>query len=124
MTKRHYSRSMKCSHEGCKEHGHWTFSSQKEMSSHHDRVKTYLCTRHINPKEVLGLNNPKVETTLKCKQLLYRGGPDILGKFWQTPDQEGTEKGGGFHFGDGYRAYAEDFPEGTIIKITAEVILP
>lgn len=116
--KRTYTRQLKCSTEGCGECGHWTFDTQKEMASHYDRVKTYACLRHRTPEEVLGLNNLHTETTIKCKQLGY-------GRFWQVPQQEGTDKCiSGFQHGNGYMAYAEDFPEGTIIKITTEVILP
>lgn len=37
------------------------------------------------------------------------------GKFWGSS---------GFIHGPGFKAYPNDFPEGTIIRITAEVILP
>lgn len=41
---------------------------------------------------------------------------------------EGTDKlDSGFQYGNGYKAFAKDskdFPDGTIIKISAEIILP
>jgi hypothetical protein len=42
--------------------------------------------------------------------------PELKELFWNT--------GSGFIYGSGYKAFADDFPEGTILRITAEIILP
>ena len=48
-----------------------------------------------------------------------------LGKFWQEEKHFGTDKvSSAFQYGNGYKAYAYDFPEGTEIVITASVYLP
>jgi hypothetical protein len=123
--KREYYFRLPCTHEGCKEAGIYSYSTRREYAEGMKRNKTWTCTRHSKPKEVLSIDNPKTEAIIICKQLLFNGGPQILGKFWQDKENIGTEKcNSGFQYGNGYRAYASDFPEGTIIKITAEVILP
>jgi len=48
-----------------------------------------------------------------------------LGKFWQEERDFGTDRvSSRFQYGNGYKAYANDFPEGTEIVITASVSLP
>ena len=104
-----------CGHGGCKE---WTI---KDADDKIDYSRLYSifgngkwkCTRHDFPEEVLGLNNLKRVTSLisgKSKKYL-----DLEGMFWGES---------GFVYGKGWKAYADDFPEGTKIIITAEVILP
>jgi hypothetical protein len=123
--KRDYYFRLPCTHQGCKETGIFSYNTRREYSEGYKRNKTWTCARHTKPDEVLSLINTKTETTIHCKQLLFKGGPEILGKFWQPKDFLGTEIcDSGFQYGNGYKAYAADFPEGTIIKITAEVILP
>lgn len=56
-------------------------------------------------------------------KMMDDGSP--LGKFWQEEKDFGTNKvSSAFQYGNGYKAYANDFPEGTEIVITATVCLP
>jgi hypothetical protein len=122
--KRQYSRNLKCSHEGCNEVGHYSFNTQRDLADHCKRVSTYTCVRHLNPLSVLGINNLTTSAKLVCKVKLKDDG-NPLGKFWQEEKDFGTDKvSSGFQYGNGYKAYAEDFPEGTEITITASVYLP
>lgn len=114
--KRQYDLNVKCNHEGCNEWGHYTSSTRKEHIEKYERIfKTHKCTRHTKPDEVLNaVENKKIETILTAgKSKKY---PNLSGLFW--------DHGSGFTYGTGFKAYADDFPEGTILKITAEIILP
>lgn len=123
--KHDYYLKLPCTHQGCGEFGIFSYNTRREYTEGQKRNKTWTCTRHTNPDEVLSLTNTKTETIILCKQLLYRDTDNVLGKFWQPKEYIGTERcNSGFQYGNGYKAYASDFPEGTIIKITAEVILP
>lgn len=122
--KKQYSRTLKCSHEGCGDVEYYTFNTQRELADHYKRISTYTCVRHKNPLSVLGINNLTTSTKLVCKiKLMDDGNP--LGKFWQEEVDFGTNKvSSAFQYGNGYKAYANDFPEGTEIVVTASVSLP
>lgn len=109
----------KCTHEGCSETSITEYSNRKEYNEAVKKNRKWTCLRHSNPNEVLGLENKTTEKTVICRVSKY-------GKFWYRTETEGTENGGGngFVHGTGYRAWAKDFPEGTILKITSEIILP
>ena len=116
--KREYYIKLPCTYEGCNEVGVRSYSTRKEYMEALKQNRTWTCVRHSQPNEVLSVENRKTEAILSCKQKEY-------GKFWQDGKDIGTERcNSGFQYGNGYRAFASDFPEGTIIKITAEVILP
>lgn len=123
--KNKHNRSIKCSHEGCKEFGYFTFDSYKELSNHYSRVKEWKCIRHTNPDSVLSIVNLSTSETLITKELLSSSSDNSLGLFWQKEINSGTNKcESGFQHGNGYKAYANDFPEGTKLIITAKIILP
>lgn len=116
MGKRQYTLNVKCNHEGCNEWGHYSYDTRKEYNEGYQRNhKKYKCIRHIAPNEVLNkTDNTKIETILTASK--SKKYPDLNGLFWND--------GSGFNYGSGYQAHANDFPEGTILKITAEIILP
>ena len=121
---RNYSRTLKCSHKDCKEIGFYTFNTKRDLSEHYKRISAYTCLRHKEPLSVLGLDNLTTTNRIVCKtKILDEGSP--LGKFWQEERDFGTNKFlSAFQYGNGYKAYANDFPEGTEITITAVVSLP
>ena len=114
--KRQHVLNIKCNHEGCGEWAHYHYDTKKEYTEGYQRHnKTYKCTRHSNPNEVLSQTD-----NLKIEKILTNGKskkyPELKSLFWDT--------GSAFAFGNGWKAFANDFPEGTKIKITAEIILP
>lgn len=116
--RRTYEIRKNCSHPDCKEWTFYTYSTRKEYDEackrHHN--KDWFCSRHSSSNEVLSLKHNKTDTILICKQLKH-------GKFWQKIENFGTEKcESGFQYGNGYKAFAEDFPEGTRLNITAEIL--
>jgi len=111
---REYAVRLECGHPGCAEFGHYVASTRKEQyalySKYHPRK--WRCVRHTQPDEVLALSNlRRVEevTALRSDDRLYWGKDK---PFW------------GFLSGPGFKAYSYDFPEGTILRVTAEIILP
>lgn len=109
--KRQYRTSVKCAHEGCMEMGYYTYDTRREYM---DGVKwrqrhPYRCIRHRSINEVLSM-----ELTEREKTLVVEENPS--GRYWN-----GSR---GFVHGDGYKAFAEDFPVGTKLIVTAKIILP
>lgn len=119
MSRREYSLSRKCSHEDCKEYAHWSYATQKELREYSIKHSKWTCLRHSYPNKVLSFDNPKTEEIVTAKKSLNY--PELPNLFWFTEDGKG---GSGFNSGNGYKIYAKDFPEGTKIKITAEIINP
>lgn len=98
-----------CTHPGCKESAFRTCDNRAEMWEAYRWREKYLCLRHTCPEKVLGAGNELIETTLVSIDKSY-------GKFW-----DGTS---GFLSGPGFMAYANDFPPGTKLIVTARIELP
>jgi len=63
------------------------------------------------------LSSEKLEMVTVLESRRIEGLSDL---FWCA----GSKHGSGFAHGDGYKAWANDFPEGTKLEVTARVILP
>ena len=105
--------TVKCAEGGCAEKCRWEYSSRRELIESFEfkrySKKEWFCVRHSNKKRVLSLDNRStVWESDPCVQEEY-------GKFFGRK---------GVLINDGFYASAEDFPVGTKIRITAEVIVP
>lgn len=112
----------KCPVDGCHETAYWdrlTAKDRDEMWRRYSR-EPWRCTRHSRPHEVLALDNPQRTVTLTtAKSKRY---PDLTSLFWL---EEGRpDVGSGFLSGPGLMAWANDFPEGTRLVITATITAP
>lgn len=107
----------RCSHDGCKEWSPSSYSNRKDYNDAYTRYAKngWKCTRHSSPEIVLTPENKVIVT----EQVANKSGK--YGLYWQ---QESKSLSSGFTYGTGYRAFANDFPEGTILRVTAEIILP
>lgn len=104
----------KCGHPGCEEFARYEADNRQhaiELDKRYGYGK-YRCVRHSQPDSVLSADNVKI-----VDELISIEEPH--GLYW------GKEKAGsGFAHGPGFKAFAEDFPAGTILRVTAEIILP
>ena len=108
--------NVKCGHSGCSKYGHYGADNNKDRTRIHKKYGNgkYRCCRHTSPDKVLGVNNLKRQVTFVAdKSKKYPKLPEL---FW--------DDGNGFTHGPGFMAYANDFPEGTKLIITAEIVLP
>lgn len=105
-----YQVRVQCGHPGCAEYSFYAADTRKEQSAIFDRLGNgkFRCVRHARPDEVLSAANPKRVTDMASRQEPY-------GRYWGNSD---------FVYGLGFKAFAGDFPAGTIIRVTAEIILP
>jgi hypothetical protein len=107
---REYLARFECAHQGCREIGYYRASTRKDEADLYRRYgnKQWRCVRHTNPDEVLSETNSK-----RTFEIASREAPHgrYFGNF-------------GFVSGPGFKAYAKDFPVGTILRVTAEVIPP
>lgn len=108
----------KCNEKGCPEHISFKYTMKWQLD---ELKKTYhkkwKCDRHKNPDKVLNQNNLKKQTILICgKSKKY---PELKNLYWQKKNDLGL--GLSFIKCVDFIAFANDFPEGTELIITAEV---
>ena len=109
MAKRNYVIRAKCQHPGCTDVARYEASTRKEEAEIYQRyARNWLCVRHTRPDEVLSPVNTLRSVELVSEEFSY-------GRFFG---------GQGFISGPGFKIYAADFPAGTTLKVTAEVVLP
>ena len=104
----------KCGHEGCTEFVRYEAERRADYINLQSRYGNgqWRCVRHSQPDEVLSTSNTKTVHELFTI-------PSNGTMFW------GKEKAwNGFSHGPGFKAFAEDFPEGAMLRVTAEIILP
>lgn len=109
-----YSTRFKCGHDGCAELAFFEADTRKEQTSQYERYANgkWRCVRHSRMDEVLAPDNRSRTVAMTIFDEPY-------GRFW------GIDKAdAGFVYGPGFKAFAKDFPPGTQLKVTAEVILP
>lgn len=112
----------KCGHEGCTEfaiYEYYSADERKRLYRDYDQGR-WRCVRHTRPEEVLAAGNPRTVCEYTAKKLPASSGGYLEGLFWTA----GGKTGNGFTHGPGFKAFASDFPEGTVIRVTAEVVLP
>lgn len=105
------TRSVKCVEPGCAEYGHFSYDTQRDARE--PRTVKYRsewrCVRHSGMDRML---SPENRVRTKTMEVLEKNGKN----YWN-----GTF---GFVSGDGYKAFANDFPVGTKLTITATIELP
>lgn len=108
--RREYPSRFQCGHPGCAEFAHYTSRTQAEQADLYRQYgnSQYRCTRHSRPDEVLTVDAPK-----RVHEQISR--QETTGRYWGNF---------GFVSGPGFKAWAKDFPPGTILRVTAEVIFP
>ena len=107
---REYLSHFPCGHPGCTEHGHYSSSTRADQADLQRRYgnKQWRCVRHTRPDEVLSMQRRVIRTEMAS-------GSEPHGIYWGHS---------GFVSGPGFKAFAKDFPPGTIIAVTAEIIPP
>ncbi len=109
MGKRSYRCSANCHHEGCNESTFLMCESNEEyLRVERNNARNWMCTRHSRPDEVLSVERPRIVYEIASSRL-------ESGVYWGHS---------GFAHGNGYKAFCKDFPEGTILRVTAEIVLP
>lgn len=104
--------------DGCKESSHYEYDNKKDYQDAILRHKNYKCLRHSdNGKNRL----MSIDSTKKEKILINTKSETNNYLFWANED---GKLDSGYQHGPGFRLWSKDFPEGTILKVTAEVILP
>lgn len=126
MASRRRSFTVRCADPTCTKTTFYEYATNAEYASAHKRSEGWRCTRHENPEQVLGPANLErtavlVATTLYTEPDRWDSEARPLGRYWIP---EGGTTGSGFAYGPGYKAHADDVPEGTRLVVTARLELP
>jgi hypothetical protein len=114
MGQRSYSSRFRCGHAGCTEFVLFSDDRRADQAKTQQRHGNgqWKCVRHSRPSEVVALDRPQLVRDLEVVEVEH-------GKYWKWP--VGT-LGSGFVSGPGFQAHASDFPPGTVLRITAELV--
>lgn len=113
MARRKSRLQLSCEEPGCKEFSFWEFGSDRAMfesdeyQRHKIKRQKFFCIKHEDRDRVLS------PTRLRVEWVSDPVREEPYGKFFGNH---------GVIIGTGYYAQAEDFPVGTRVKITAEII--
>lgn len=105
------STQVRCCYPGCHKTGSYEYDSRREMSENSASREKWVCARHIDPEAVMSPTSLTREKSLVSEVLEGTDGH----KFWNNC---------GVIHGLGFKAYADDFPAGTKITVTARIELP
>ena len=111
MARRPYLSRFQCGHDdGCREFQTYESDTRADQAALYGRYGNgkWRCIRHSQPDSVLGLTNLRRVYEIASDERPH-------GVFWGHS---------GFVSGPGFRAFAKDFPAGTVLRVTAEVIPP
>lgn len=120
--RRHFTR--RCSGPGlCPETSVIEYTARRELES---VPKDWKCPRHAAPDEWMTPANRETVAVLELQPRYLnatRAGEErrLLGYFWGPPGQRASQ---GAVSGPGFRALADNFPPGTLLTVTATVMLP
>jgi len=109
---------VQCTEPGCREVSMRVYDNRTEQREDSKSHKSYKCLKHARPSEVLSPERRTITT-----ELVNQPGSMSLIKdkcFWGEPGLPRS----GFVYGPGFKAFAGDFPIGTVLRITATVELP
>lgn len=111
-----------CASQPCGETGYFSYSNREQGMDLQRRYSgKWKCIRHTKPEEVLTRANPHREM---IKTLTLGPSGNGPGLYWIPQDGGGMVSG--FAYGDGWKAFHEDFPAGTriVVRTTIDVEIP
>lgn len=100
-----------CAHPGCRESGFFEYDTLAERREGSARRASWKCSRHLAPEEILSGNCLSLEKTM-----VVQGHPGAPGNYFDGRS--------GFASGPGFKVWADDFPSGTKLIVTARIELP
>lgn len=108
---RRRSMTASCHTDGCKESTFFEYSNSAEYVSAARSAEAWKCLRHKDTTAVLRPDNPRVAYEAIVMAETY-------GLFWS----DNSKPVNGLLHGPGFYAFAADFPVGTKLRVTAEIV--
>ncbi len=110
MSRRGYDRVRVCAESGCREVSitNYQYRRDVEEARRREAGTKWRCIRHDKPESVLSVDNPRIAYEVTSEARPH-------GRFWG---------GTGLLTGPGFKAWANDFPAGTRLIVTAQIVIP
>ncbi|SII43880.1 Uncharacterised protein [Mycobacteroides abscessus subsp. abscessus] len=110
MSRRGYDRMRTCAESGCREVSITNYQYRRDWAEamRREAGTQWRCIRHDKPEQVLSAGNPRVAYEVTSEARPY-------GHFWGST---------GLLAGPGFKAWANDFPAGTRLIVTAQIVIP
>jgi len=141
MARRQVTSRVNCAKPGCREVAHFEYDSQRERAEAERRRRDapWRCTRHTNEEQVLSGDNTERTVTLTAvrrrnpsyeRELAeYEAAIARRSNFAREPSEfyDGLTWAGhhsALVTGPGFKAFANDFPEGTRLVVNIRVETP
>ena len=110
--KREYLLQFRCAHEGCAERTTYRYDTLRDRKdsyeARHYEKDGWRCIRHSKPNDVLSESNQETHFEVVSRE-------EPHGRFFGHS---------GFVHGPGFKLFANDFPAGTKLVVTARIELP
>jgi hypothetical protein len=103
-----------CAYPGCVESGCSDYASQRELAELKALRKEWMCMRHKRAHEILSS-----VATEKIHVMVVTSKSESNHRYWA--DEGSPLLKSGIQSGPGFMAYAEDFPVGTRLIVTARI---
>lgn len=112
----------RCAEDGCVEAVFYDYNSNADYARMHKAhtAHPWKCSRHRNPEQVLTPTNTARTVVLTAER--SKRYPELTKLFWREDGE--ADVGSGFTFGHGFKAHADDFPEGSRLTITITAEMP
>lgn len=116
MARRGGTARFRCTEPDCTEVAFYEYTSNADYGrlSREQKARPWQCSRHRNPEQLI-TPDQRVRTVVLIADKSKRF-PDPTTLFWRRDGD--ADVGSGFLFGPGFKAHADDFPEGSRITIT------
>jgi hypothetical protein len=114
MARREWPLRFTCKHPGCSETATYRYPTLRERTESaelrwYGGGKGWLCIRHAKPEDVLSADNPETRKEIEVRR--SESGGNFFGS-------------SGFLSGPGFKAWADDFPPGARLIVTARIEMP
>lgn len=109
MSRRGHDIEVTCQHPGCSERGRYHYDSYRDADKSAAWRAKWRCIRHSG--RTLSLDVPMLTMRVPSESSPETGER----RYWLRS---------GYVHGPGFQAFADDFPPGTILEVTARIILP
>lgn len=119
MARREYTMRLTCAAKPCPESQTYVYDTMRDREESHQfyRRNPWHCAKHSTPEKVLTPERLTIRTALTV------GPPGDRFRKTAWLKEDGSREAA-FVYGAGFKAFAEDFPEGTRLTITVTAELP
>jgi len=118
MARREYVSRFPCAETGCTERSYYVDTTRREQQQTYanQQRKPWRCYRHSGANTLLSLDNPERVAVMTAERVQTDRGNVLPTLYWDGAVDVVSAPG--------FKAFADDFPPGTRLIVTARIELP